>query len=337
MAYSFSRRLGPGGLALLVAVLAAGCGDDDGGPITPIDSGTGGDDASVEMDAGVETDAATETDAGPDLDGGAGIDGAPDDDAGAMADAGDVDAGPLVPSVTADDQNLTDLSTVVVVAEVVSEGAGWIVIHEDASGAPGPAIGHAAVSAGTNTDVSVTLDRPAVDETLHAMLHVDAGAAGTYEFPGADAPVMTGGMTVMDPFVVTVADGTPAIRINVSAMGITSWVVDSVEPAAYSTDVLGSSDPDPPLRLEAGWRYEVANTVATAHPFELITRGATSTTDIVQLSQSGSGALEGNAAIDWNESGSSVFFTVAGPFTTAINGYRCALHVAQMRGNITYP
>ena len=336
MAYSVFHRGGLAAAAFVVSWLAAGCGDDDR-PITSMDSGLHGDDGGLNADAGPSLDAGDTTDGGADSDSGEAIDAGTDEDAGAMADAGDLDAGPLVPSVTADDQSLTDLSTVVVVAAVVSEGAGWIVIHEDASGSPGPVIGFSPVSAGTSADVSVTLDRPAVDETLHAMLHVDAGAVGTYEFPGADAPVMDGGMTVMDPFAVTVAAGTPAIRITLSAMDITSYIVDSVEPAAYSTDVLGSSDPDPPLRLEAGWRYEIANTVATGHPFELVTRGASATTDIVQLSQSGSGTLEGNASIDWSESGSSVFFTVAGPFTTAITGYRCAIHVAQMRGTITYP
>ena len=34
-------------------------------------------------------------------------------------------------------------------------------------------------------------------ETLHAVLHSDAGAIGTYEFPGPDLPLMVGGKIVI--------------------------------------------------------------------------------------------------------------------------------------------
>ncbi|MCB9729608.1 MAG: hypothetical protein H6746_14160 [Deltaproteobacteria bacterium] len=114
---------------------------------------------------------------------------------------------PPVPSVTVNAQT-ADPADQVVVAEVVSDGPGFIVIHEDdGSGTFGAVIGHAAVADGSNADVTVTLDRDAVDgETLYAMLHTDAGTVGTYEFPGPDGPVMDGsGAVIAPPFVVTVA------------------------------------------------------------------------------------------------------------------------------------
>ena len=98
----------------------------------------------------------------------------------------------------------------VVIASVTSDTAAFIVIHEDADGAPGPVIGNAAVPAGESTDVEVTLDRDITDgETLYAMLHVDDPADGEYTFgddstqdvPAVDAD----GNVVVDPFVASTA------------------------------------------------------------------------------------------------------------------------------------
>lgn len=110
-------------------------------------------------------------------------------------------------SVTVQDQTIEVLNQVVV-REVVSDGLGFIVIHEDDAGGFGPAIGHAAVSGGTTPDVTVTLDRAVrAGERLYAMLHVDDGTLGTYEFDGEnglDAPASNlAGEIVAPPFVVS--------------------------------------------------------------------------------------------------------------------------------------
>src|SRR5690606_21947617 len=93
----------------------------------------------------------------------------------------------MEPSVTVEDQTLGAGDTVVI-AEVVAAEAGWIVIHSDDDGSPGPDIGWAAVEEGMNEDVEVVLDQGDITDTLYAMLHIDAGVTGTYEFPGADIP-----------------------------------------------------------------------------------------------------------------------------------------------------
>jgi hypothetical protein len=80
----------------------------------------------------------------------------------------------------------------VVVKSVLSQGPGFIVIHADGGGKPGPVAGYAAVDDGLNTDVEVTLDKGDVTPILWPMLHVDDNTVGTYEFgtvQGADAPV----------------------------------------------------------------------------------------------------------------------------------------------------
>jgi uncharacterized protein YggE len=108
----------------------------------------------------------------------------------------------MEPSVTVENQTLGAGDTVVI-AEVVAAEPGWIVIHADDDGSPGPDIGWTAVEEGVNEDVEVVLDQGDVTERLYAMLHIDAGVMGTYEFPGADIPARAAdGAVVVVPFDV---------------------------------------------------------------------------------------------------------------------------------------
>jgi LPXTG-motif cell wall-anchored protein len=107
----------------------------------------------------------------------------------------------VTPSVTVSDQAIENGT--VTVDQVVSDGPGWIVIHAQQDGAPGPVLGHAAVQDGENNNVSVEIDVANATQTLYAMLHTDAGQVGTYEFPGADTPVQVDGQVVVQPFAIT--------------------------------------------------------------------------------------------------------------------------------------
>jgi len=107
-----------------------------------------------------------------------------------------------VPSVSANDQEIADGT--VTVAQVVSTGTGWIVIHADnGEGKPGAVIGQTAVSDGENNDVVVAIDAKQATGKLFAMLHDDAGQVNTYEFPGDDAPTTVDGDVVVKAFNVT--------------------------------------------------------------------------------------------------------------------------------------
>ncbi len=99
-------------------------------------------------------------------------------------------------SVDAADQAIVDSS--ITVENVTAGQDGWIVAHLDEGGKPGKVIGHTAVKTGENKDVKIKLseDVPAGGK-LWPMLHIDAGAIGTYEFPGPDAPVIVDGNIVM--------------------------------------------------------------------------------------------------------------------------------------------
>ncbi|HRW48758.1 MAG TPA: fasciclin domain-containing protein, partial [Caldilinea sp.] len=108
----------------------------------------------------------------------------------------------FTPDVFVVDQPVID--NTVNVTRLTSSGPGWVVIHADADGAPGPVIGYTAVSGGIAANIKVEVDPAGLTDTLFAMLHEDAGEVGTYEFPdGPDVPVSVRDKVVVKPFLVT--------------------------------------------------------------------------------------------------------------------------------------
>ncbi len=106
-----------------------------------------------------------------------------------------------MPTIEVMDQTVQD--NMVTIDRVVADQAGWVVIHIEQDGKPGPVIGWTAVPAGESTNVMVEIDVAKATPRLFAMLHVDAGEMGQYEFPGADVPVKVGDKVVVKPFNVT--------------------------------------------------------------------------------------------------------------------------------------
>ena len=122
--------------------------------------------------------------------------------------AGAAPRGQATDSVTAADQPIKNGS--IVVAEVNATQDGWIAVHIDQGGKPGPVIGHAVAAKGTTSDLAVTLEQDVpVGGKIWPMLHIDAGKIGTYEFPGPDAPVVVDGNIVMKQISITAAEATP--------------------------------------------------------------------------------------------------------------------------------
>jgi hypothetical protein len=84
---------------------------------------------------------------------------------------------------------------------------GWIALHQDADGKPGPVKYFVQVPAGASTDVAIPTPEGITTGAYWPMLHVDDGEVGTYEFPqvqGADLPAKADGMIVMKMINVTV-------------------------------------------------------------------------------------------------------------------------------------
>lgn len=104
----------------------------------------------------------------------------------------------------------------VTIASVTVQVDGWLVIHSDNNGAPGPVLGQERVLAGTTNNVDVTLQADGRTEVLFPMLHTDTGTAGEYEFgivEGADPPVVVRGVVATTP-IWTV----PHVRVDNQAV-----------------------------------------------------------------------------------------------------------------------
>ena len=172
------------------------------------------------------------------------------------------------PSVTVKDQDVDGDS--VVVADAVSPGPGWIAIHNQVNGNIGEAIGEAHLNSGDNKNVLVKIDPTKATAVMYAMLHVDAGTVGKYEFPGPDVPEMFNGQMLSPGFKATFlsavngtatpeggsmgmpsssGDGsTPLVKVSDQALTDNSVIVDDVVSSGpgwiviYTTDAYGQPD-----------------------------------------------------------------------------------------------
>ncbi len=89
-------------------------------------------------------------------------------------------------AIDADDQGGD--GTTVIVSSITLPTDGFVVIHADNDGAPGPIIGWSdLLPAGESSDIVVTLNTPLdADAKVFPMAHVDDNANGVYEFVPPD-------------------------------------------------------------------------------------------------------------------------------------------------------
>jgi len=100
------------------------------------------------------------------------------------------------PSLTLEDQPRGEG---VIIKSMTLDKPGFVVIHKDGGGKPGPVIGHSAlISAGTHENVKVMFDSAQAGERVFPMLHYDDGD-GQYKFPGPDGPVKADGKVLVGP------------------------------------------------------------------------------------------------------------------------------------------
>jgi hypothetical protein len=117
---------------------------------------------------------------------------------------------PAAASGTMDAANQSSDGKSVTVASVSLDAGGkggWIALHTDVSGKPGPVKYFVAVPAGASSKVVIPTPKGIPTGDYWPMLHVDDHAVGTYEFPkvaGADLPAKSNGMVVMKKITVTV-------------------------------------------------------------------------------------------------------------------------------------
>lgn len=124
----------------------------------------------------------------------------------------------ITPSVTVVDQTAAGNSVIanVTVAEAVSDGPGWVVIHNNLFGHPGGVVGYTHVDSGISSNVSVTIHSFVATDSLYAVLHSDSGEAGVFEYPVIDTEQMAEGQIVIRPF--NVSTSWDAMLMNLTAM-----------------------------------------------------------------------------------------------------------------------
>lgn len=104
-------------------------------------------------------------------------------EAEATTSAAGAEGPPTSPSSLTADPQESD-GTTIVIASVSLPAPGFVAVHGDAEGSPGPVVGHSdLLPAGESTDVTVTLDEPLTESgTLWPMVHIDINDNGEYEF-----------------------------------------------------------------------------------------------------------------------------------------------------------
>ncbi|MEI8080800.1 MAG: hypothetical protein WCI74_03035 [Actinomycetes bacterium] len=78
------------------------------------------------------------------------------------------------------------ITSTLTVGEVVAPADGWIVVHLDEKGKPGPVLGYTKVPAGRSVELTVGLSPHSETGGLWVVLHADKGQPGAFEFSAAD-------------------------------------------------------------------------------------------------------------------------------------------------------
>jgi len=93
-------------------------------------------------------------------------------------------AGPAMSPAEVIFEDQSSDGTTIVVASVTLPSPGFIAVHGNADGSPGPVIGHSdLLLSGTYTDVTITLDQPLqATDLVFPMAHIDVDGDGIYEF-----------------------------------------------------------------------------------------------------------------------------------------------------------
>lgn len=134
--------------------------------------------------------------------------------------------------------------TTVVIASIDLPAPGFIAVHGDGGGSPGPVIGNSELlPAGTSTNVVVALDQPlTADATVFPMVHIDMNSNGVYEFAPPDVTTDGPGVTAAGDVAVvgaavTVTGGDSAAPAGDNTISIEGFAFSGVSEIAAGTTV----------------------------------------------------------------------------------------------------
>lgn len=121
----------------------------------------------------------------------------------------------------------------IVVASVTLPSQGFIAVHANADGSPGPIIGHSELlPEGTSTEVAVDLDTPLEStDLLFPMAHIDMDENGEYEFAPPDAAVdipanTADGAVAVVGAEVTITEAATGMALTISDGALGTMLVD---------------------------------------------------------------------------------------------------------------
>jgi hypothetical protein len=137
-------------------------------------------------------------------------------------------------------------SGVVIISSVTAAQNGWVVIYKNANLSDSEIVGYAPVYQGANTNVKVTINTAKVGDlpTLWAVLHVDGGIPGRFEWglrnqPYDDGPVMQNGWYVIASFGTSASMAVPA-----AAPAVAPKVVPASTPAPAKAPIVSAPATD---------------------------------------------------------------------------------------------
>lgn len=124
--------------------------------------------------------------------------------------------------------------------------------------------------------------------------------------------------------------GTPSADIDTTLtldnVGASAWEVTNVD-GGQARAPTGQNNPT--IELETNARFRIENNGWSVHPLAF-----RSASNEVLLSQDGSGTFESDPAVDWQDNGSTVAFTLTSDLADALAEYYCTVH-SSMAGGVT--
>lgn len=103
------------------------------------------------------------------------------------------------------DQTITDTasSVEITVPYAIVDVPAWLVVYASEEGQRGEILGFTSLNPGVNRDLVVEVDGAQLTDTLYAVLHLDAGEVGEFEYPGGeDVPLQRNRQILQVPFQV---------------------------------------------------------------------------------------------------------------------------------------
>lgn len=114
--------------------------------------------------------------------------------------------------------------------------------------------------------------------------------------------------------------------LTLNNVGASAWEVTNIDGGQARAP---TGENNPTIELETNARFQIENNGWSVHPLAF-----RSASNEVLLSQDGPGTFESDPAVDWQDNGSTVAFTLTSDLADALAEYYCTVH-SSMAGGVT--